>query len=127
MFTDVFKGMQESLFPTTGWHKNNAWILNYYNNVYFDLYHGFNSFIFLNNIGKMASFFEHTHWKSFFYAHFYLDGSINKQNCCYWAADNPKELHQKPLYSTKVTMWYGVSKEGIVRYYFLEEGGAQGY
>lgn len=42
----------------------------------------------------MASFFVHTHDQSFFKAHFDLDGSIDKQNCRYRAADDPKELHQ---------------------------------
>ena len=54
-------------------------------------------------------------------AHFYLNSYVNKQNCCYWAADNPKELHQKPLHSAKVTVWCGVSKVGIVGPYLFEE------
>jgi hypothetical protein len=37
-------------------------------------------------------------------AHFHLNGSVNKQNCRYWAANNPHEMHQKPLHSPKVTV-----------------------
>lgn len=27
-------------------------------------------------------------------AHFHLCGSVNKQNCRYWAAEDPRQLHQ---------------------------------
>ena len=27
-------------------------------------------------------------------AHFHVSGYVNKQNCCYWAPNNPHELHQ---------------------------------
>lgn len=53
-------------------------------------------------------------------AHFHLDGYVNKQNCRYWAAENPRELHQRPLHSAKVTVWCGISKLGIVGPYFFE-------
>jgi len=55
-------------------------------------------------------------------AHFHLNGFVNKQNCRFWAAENPQELHQRPLHSSKVTVWCGVSKVGIVGPYFFEEG-----
>lgn len=57
-------------------------------------------------------------------AHFHLDGYVNKQNCRYWAANNPREFHQKPLHSAKVTVWCGISKLGIVGPYFFEENNA---
>lgn len=31
------------------------------------------------------------------YAHFHIDGYVKKQNCCYWANANPRDLHQQPL------------------------------
>jgi len=27
-------------------------------------------------------------------AHLYLNGFVNKQNCWFWVAENPRELHQ---------------------------------
>jgi len=33
-------------------------------------------------------------------AHFHLNGFVNKQNCRFWAAENPRELHQRPLHSS---------------------------
>jgi len=54
-------------------------------------------------------------------AHFHLNGFVNKQNCRFWAAENPRELHQRPLHSSKVTVWCGVSKVGIVGPYFFED------
>ena len=55
-------------------------------------------------------------------AYFHLNGFVNKQNCRFRAAQNPQELHQRPLHSSKVTVWCGVSKVGIVGPYFFEEG-----
>lgn len=52
-------------------------------------------------------------------AHFHLDGHVNKQNCRYWAKENPRELHQKPLHSQKVTVWCALSKVGIIGPYFF--------
>ncbi|XP_014471890.1 PREDICTED: uncharacterized protein LOC106742984 [Dinoponera quadriceps] len=41
-------------------------------------------------------------------AHFHLSGYVNKQNFHYWAPENPNELHERPLHSAKVTVWYAV-------------------
>ena len=38
-------------------------------------------------------------------AHFYLNGTAKKQNCCYWSPDNPHNIHQRPLHSNCVTVW----------------------
>ena len=52
-------------------------------------------------------------------AHFHLDGYVNKQNCRFWAAENPQELHQSPFHTAKVSVWCGISKVGIVCSYFF--------
>ena len=54
--------------------------------------------------------------------HFHLNGTVNKQNFRYWASENPRELHQRPLYSPKVTVWCGLGKCGIFGPFFFEEG-----
>ena len=41
-------------------------------------------------------------------AHFHLNGTVNKQNFRYWASENPRELHQRPLHSPKVIVWCGM-------------------
>ncbi|KAF0711882.1 DUF4817 domain-containing protein [Aphis craccivora] len=56
-------------------------------------------------------------------AHFHISGTVNKQNFCYWAAENPLKIHQRPLHSPKVTVWCALSSVGIVGPYFFEEGG----
>ena len=48
---------------------------------------------------------------------------VNKQNCRFWAAENPRELHQRPLHTAKLSVWCGISKVGIVGPYFFEEEG----
>lgn len=54
-------------------------------------------------------------------AHFHLNGDVNKQNARYWAPENPRERHQRPLHSPKVTVWCGMSAAGIIGPYFFED------
>ena len=54
-------------------------------------------------------------------AHFHLNGCVNKQNMRYWADTNPRELHERPLHSPKVTVWCAISSTGIVGPWFFEE------
>lgn len=54
-------------------------------------------------------------------AHFYLSGHVNTQNARYWSNQNPREIHEKPLHSAKLTVWCGVSAVGIIGPYFFEE------
>ena len=46
------------------------------------------------------------------------------QNFRYWAQENPRELHQRPLHSAKVTVWCAISKFGVIGPYFFEENGS---
>ena len=56
-------------------------------------------------------------------AHFHLNGAVNKQNYRYWAAENPRQLHEKPLHSPKVTVWCAVGKFGVNGPSFLKKMG----
>lgn len=69
----------------------------------------------LNRIPEESTFFSSDE------AHFHVSGSVNKQNFRYWAEVNPRQLHQRPLHSPKVTVWCAVSKLGIIGPYFFEE------
>ena len=42
-------------------------------------------------------------------AHFHLDGFVNKQNARFWASENPKVIHQRPLHAAKVPVWCGIT------------------
>ena len=53
-------------------------------------------------------------------ANFHVSGYVNKQNCRYWAPNNPHELHQCPLHCEKVTVWCAVYSHGIFGPYFCE-------
>lgn len=53
-------------------------------------------------------------------AHFYLDGSINKQNYRFWSAENPGNIHQNSLHPLYLTVWCGISANGIIGPYFFE-------
>jgi hypothetical protein len=54
-------------------------------------------------------------------SHFEMSGCVNKKNMRYWSDNNPRQLHEKPLHSRKVTVWCGVSAFGIVGPYFFED------
>lgn len=57
-------------------------------------------------------------------AHFHLNGTVNQQNCRYWASENPKILHERPLHSPKVTVWCAVTGTVIIGpYFFLDDEG----
>lgn len=56
-------------------------------------------------------------------AHFHLSGCVNKQNFRYWAPENPRQLHERPLHSPRVTVWCAVGSFGVWGPYFFEEGG----
>uniref|UniRef100_A0A8C5WFK5 DUF4817 domain-containing protein n=1 Tax=Leptobrachium leishanense TaxID=445787 RepID=A0A8C5WFK5_9ANUR len=53
-------------------------------------------------------------------AHFHLSGFVNKQNFRYWSDENPQQLHQTPLHSSKVTVWCAMSSLGLIGPYFFE-------
>lgn len=56
-------------------------------------------------------------------AHFHLSGAVNKQNFRYWAENNPRIIHERPLHSPKLTVWCAVSQLGVIGPYFFEEEG----
>ena len=56
-------------------------------------------------------------------AHFHLNGCVNKQNFRYWGPQNPKQIHERPLRSPKVTVWCAVCRLIILRPYFFEDNG----
>ena len=41
-------------------------------------------------------------------AYFHLNGTVNKQNLHYWAPENPRNIHERPLHSACVTVWCAV-------------------
>jgi len=54
-------------------------------------------------------------------AHFHLHDTVNKQNFRYWSAANPHELHQRPTYDPKFTVWCAVWSRGVIGPYFFED------
>jgi len=56
-------------------------------------------------------------------AHFYLYGTVNRQNFRYWVVDNAHDLHERPLHSLRVTVWCAIAKFGMWGLYFFEEEG----
>jgi len=71
----------------------------------------------LNRIHARSTFFSSDE------AHFHLSGAVNKQNFRYWAENNPRQIHERPLHSPKVTVWCAISKFGVIGPYFFEENG----
>ncbi|GBL88979.1 hypothetical protein AVEN_255144-1 [Araneus ventricosus] len=59
-------------------------------------------------------------------AHFYLQGSVNTQNCRIWARNNPFQMQPLTLHSQKVTVWCGFAAAFILCLFFFEEIGPSG-
>ncbi|GFS76575.1 putative transposable element [Trichonephila clavipes] len=47
-------------------------------------------------------------------AHFWLNGYVNKQNCCIWSEANPQVYVQTPLHPEKLTVWCALWAGGIL-------------
>ena len=54
-------------------------------------------------------------------ANLYHCGNIDSQNCCYWATENPRDIHQKPLHSGKVIVWFGAASFAVISHCFFED------
>lgn len=71
----------------------------------------------------LATFSTDTRLRNIFFsdeAHFHLGGYVNKQNFRYWSPENPREMHEQPLHSEKVTVWCAISGREIIGPYFFE-------
>ena len=55
-----------------------------------------NSFNFDSNFHKKILFTDEPH--------FWLNGNVNKQNCCIWTEDNLQAIVQTPLHPEKLTV-----------------------
>ncbi|GFV66959.1 hypothetical protein TNCV_1264451 [Trichonephila clavipes] len=47
-------------------------------------------------------------------AHFWLNGYVNKQNCCIWSEANPQVYVKTPLHPEKLTVWCALWAGGIL-------------
>jgi hypothetical protein len=54
-------------------------------------------------------------------AHLHLSGCVNKQNIWYWAENNPRQLHERPLHSQPVTVWCAVADFGVIDPYLFKD------
>ena len=54
-------------------------------------------------------------------ANFHICGNVNSQNCPFWAAENPRGIHQKTLRSEKFIVFCGVASYGVTGPYFFED------
>lgn len=53
-------------------------------------------------------------------ASFKLNGCINRHNCIYWSAENPGKIIDKEVNLPGITVWCGMSSEGIIGPYFFD-------
>jgi hypothetical protein len=53
-------------------------------------------------------------------AHFHLSGEVNKQNVRYWGSENPRNIHEKPLHTRRLTVWCAVANFGVIGLYLFE-------
>lgn len=53
-------------------------------------------------------------------AHFYLNGTVNRENACYWSSEKPNLYLEKPLNGEQVTVWAVLSSKGVTGPSFFE-------
>ena len=53
-------------------------------------------------------------------ATFKLSGLVNRHNCVYWASENPHEVLAKNLKEPGVTVWGGISSQGLIGPFFFD-------
>ncbi|GFS90553.1 DUF4817 domain-containing protein [Trichonephila clavipes] len=53
-------------------------------------------------------------------AHFWLNGYVNKQNCCIWSEANPQVYVETPLHPEKLTVWCALWAGGIIGPYIFK-------
>ncbi|GFX68294.1 retrovirus-related Pol polyprotein from transposon 412 [Trichonephila clavipes] len=53
-------------------------------------------------------------------AQFWLNGYVNKQNCCIWSEANPQVYVETPLHPEKLTVWCALWAGGIIGPYFFK-------
>ncbi|GFW21205.1 putative DD41D transposase [Trichonephila clavipes] len=53
-------------------------------------------------------------------AHFWLNGYVNKQNCCIWSEANPQVYVETPLHPGKLTVWCALWAGEIIGPYFFK-------
>ncbi|GFW26662.1 uncharacterized protein TNCV_2850521 [Trichonephila clavipes] len=58
-------------------------------------------------------------------AHFWLNGYVNKQNCCIWSEANPQVSVETPLHPEKLTVWCALWAGGIIGPYFFKNDEGQ--
>ena len=51
-------------------------------------------------------------------AHFHLSGQVNRQNCRFWAGENPHATVESSMTKEKVTVWMRIGYHGIFGPYF---------
>ena len=53
-------------------------------------------------------------------ASFKLNGHVNRHNCVYWADENPHKVIEKQNKIPGVTVWGGISSDGIIGPIFFD-------
>ncbi|GFW19861.1 hypothetical protein TNCV_3561641 [Trichonephila clavipes] len=62
----------------------------------------------------LSSKLNFTGWITGDEAHFWLNGYVNKQNCCIWSEANPQVYVETPLHPEKLTVWGVLWAGGIL-------------
>ncbi|GFV74217.1 putative DD41D transposase [Trichonephila clavipes] len=70
---------------------------------------------------EMSSYFHSSSFiRAFDEALFWLNGYVNKQNCCIWSEANPQVYVETLLHPEKLTVWCALWAGGIIGPYFFK-------
>ena len=54
-------------------------------------------------------------------AHFWLSGYVNKQNCRFWARENPRVFETTTMKPQRITVWCAICENGVFGPVFLDQ------
>ncbi|GFU79087.1 putative transposable element [Trichonephila clavipes] len=74
----------------------------------------------INFIDKNDQTFDKNDIRNNDEAHFWLNGYVNKQNCCIWSESNPQVYVKTPVHPEKLTVWCALWAGGIIGLYFFK-------
>ena len=73
---------------------------------------------FLDRVAADDTFINRIWWSD--EASFKLNGHINRHNCVFWCADNPRVVLEKEINLPGVTVWAAISPQGIIGPVFFD-------
>ena len=75
--------------------------------------------VWLEKLENDPNLIDHIFWSD--EANFNMNNAVNRHNCRYWARENPQIKYEIPNTRQGLTVWWGISSDGLVGPYFFND------